>query len=403
MKKLLISVVLFSILLLNGYAKSNNVTESVPDINKYYALPDNYCYFILEFENQSEVDLTITNCIFNRKKRKTFNPVAKSEDMIIAPGECRKFRYNTKDMIKDYSSLSIGFYCYEKDWYWWYDISTKMNYNHMKVIVKSDSNQSGDDTILYPKFKGDEDKNLDDFFVESGYDFIYEVKNNTSGNISVQPVLDQMYVGPLFGDGIFAVGKEVVIEKGKSHQFKYKISREKDDPLYLNLRVVVFGSYIKLDGVQEKGHIGFPFIDDSQQYENGQNNLIGMKLAFEVTDDFLSNRKPLVIEGLEDKNTKPANYKGKPWVGGYQGRMKEGSWVVKLLYDGTIVFERYDDGFNKIYTVKKGKYTVNNNTITITTKQFPETIGTASDNWESIDFSGIINGTQTKASYIPYE
>ena len=398
MKKLFTSVVLFTILILAGYAKSKENIEPV-DISRYYASREEACDFILEFENQFEGNLTITTCIFNKKKRKTFNPFAKSEDMVLASGESKKFRFKTSDMIKDYSSLCVGFYCYEKDWYWWYDINSKMNNNHMKIIVENDSNKNGGDTFLYPKFKQYEDKNLDDFLVDSAYDFVFEVKNSTSGNITVQTVLDRMYSGPNFGDGIFAAGSEVVIENGKTRQFKYRFGRDKEDPLNLYLDMVVFGSYIKLDGSQSKGHIGTPFI-----YENGQNNLVGMKLSVEVTDDFLSNRKPLEIEALDvDKKPRSAAYKGKPWVGGYQGRMKEGAWVVKLLSNGTVIFQMYDDGFNKIYTVKKGTYTVDGNTITVTSKQFPETTGTSSDNWNNIYFSGMITGTQTKASYIPYE
>ena len=137
--------------------------------------------------------------------------------------------------------------------------------------------------------------NLDEFLVEADYDFVFEVKNNSSGNITVQPVLDRMYSGPNFGDGLFATGSEVVIEKGKTRQFMYRFNREKENRLNLDLHTVVFGSYIKLDGEVTKGHIENPFI-----YENGQNNLVGMKLLVEVTDDFLSNRTPLVKEALTE-------------------------------------------------------------------------------------------------------
>ena len=76
MKKLIFLSLLFSALICTVNAKSNKEPEPVADISQYYASKDQACDFILEFENQSEVDLTITSCIFNKKKRKTFNPLA---------------------------------------------------------------------------------------------------------------------------------------------------------------------------------------------------------------------------------------------------------------------------------------------------------------------------------------
>ena len=400
MKKLIFLSLLFSALICTVNAKSNKESEPVADISQYYASKDQVCDFILEFENQSEGNLTITNCIFNRKKRKTFTPAAKSEDITLAAGECRKFRIKTADMINDYSSLSVGFYCYEKNWYWWYDINPQMNQNHMKIIVSNDSKKNGGDSIIYPKFKAEEDKDLDDFLVDSSYDFVCEVINSSSGNITVQPVLDRLYSGPNFGDGIFASGNEVIIEKGKSHQFKYRFNRGEEDPLNLNLYWVVFGSYIKLDGASSKGNIGRPFLSE----DGKQNNLVDMKLTVEVTDDFMTKKKPFVIESLPSKKkVKAVDYKGKVWAGGYQGRMKEGSVVVKLNTNGSFVFQMYDEGFNTIWTVYKGTYKVEGNTLYLTSKGYPETTGTSSDNWKTIYFSGMINGSQTKASYIPYE
>lgn len=400
MKKLFILTVLFSAFFCMAYAKSNKESEPVADISQYYASKDQVCDFILEFENQSEGNLTITNCIFNRKKRKTFTPAAKSEDITLAAGECRKFRIKTADMINDYSSLSVGFYCYEKDWYWWYDINPQMNQNHMKIIVSNDSKKNGGDSIIYPKFKAEEDKNLDDFLVDSSYDFVCEVINSSSGNITVQPVLDRLYSGPNFGDGIFASGNEVIIEKGKSHQFKYRFNRGEGDPLNLNLYWVVFGSYIKLDGASSKGNIGRPFLSE----DGKQNNLVDMKLTVEVTDDFMTKKKPFVVEPLPSSDSvEVADYKGKSWTGGYQGRMKEGSVVVKLNTNGSFVFQMYDEGFNTIWTVYKGTYKVEGNTLYLTSKGYPETTGTSSDNWNTIYFSGFINGSQVKTDYIPYE
>lgn len=248
--------------------------------------------------------------------------------------------------------------------------------------------------------KSNKIKNLDDFLVETSYDFAYEIINSSSGNITVQPVLDRLYSGPNFGDGIFASGSEVTIEKGKSYQFKYRFVREEGDPLNLNLYWVVFGSYIKLDGASTKGNIGRPFLSE----DGKENKLLGMKLTVEVTDEFMTKKKPFVVEPLPSKEkVKAVDYKGKAWVGGYQGRMKEGSWVVKLNTNGNFVFQMYDEGFNTIWTIYKGAYKVEGNTLYLTSKGYPETTGTSSDNWKTIYFSGMINGSQVKTDYIPYE
>ena len=117
-----------------GCASTSQVAEQPLDISQYYAVPDKECDFILEFENKSEDTLTINNCIINKNKRKSFMPKAKSEDIVLAEGESVKLRFNTSDMIKDFSSMSVGFYCYEKNWYWWYDINPQMNQNHIQPI-----------------------------------------------------------------------------------------------------------------------------------------------------------------------------------------------------------------------------------------------------------------------------
>ena len=72
-------------------------------------------------------------------------------------------------------------------------------------------------------------KDLDECFVTSGYDFIYEVVNNLDVPVTVATFIsdDELYASEGPEEAVLSVTKDVVIAAGESHQFKYKIDNLK--------------------------------------------------------------------------------------------------------------------------------------------------------------------------------
>ena len=146
-------LILFISIFLAGCASTKvPVTNKEKSFDYYYALTDYDCNFLIEVVNNSPENLTFTGCVINTKKLKKFSPVSCGEDITLAPGESKLFKFNAVHLLNDFDrSLNVAAYCYEKDWYWWWAISPGMINHCIKVLV-DDSSDSNGGTMQEPNF-----------------------------------------------------------------------------------------------------------------------------------------------------------------------------------------------------------------------------------------------------------
>ena len=114
----------------------------------------------------------------------------------------------------------------------WYQLYKRIDDNcsiywRLEVAIPEDDDSYP--TITIPQNKADfmhvPPKDLDECFVTSGYDFIYEVVNNLDVPVTVATFISDMEIYDSDGpeEAVMSVTKDVVIAAGESHQFKYKI------------------------------------------------------------------------------------------------------------------------------------------------------------------------------------
>ena len=175
--------------------------------------------FIYEVENDTSGSLTVATFISNGKKT-----IAKAADVEIKKGESYQFKYNLKTLKKLYGAASYIGCEFEPEWKWrcggWMN---NFNVENQKRIVKvTDASD--------PQYCLDSE-NIWDFINineltqnEGGYDFIYEVVNNTSGKLTVAAYLKNA------NDGKFVAKTEnIAIEEGKTYQFKFNLDDVKNN------------------------------------------------------------------------------------------------------------------------------------------------------------------------------
>lgn len=173
--------------------------------------------FIYEVVNNTSGTLTVATYVQSGDKR-----LAKAADVALEKGESYQFKYSLKTLKKLYGeSAYIG--CeFEPEWKWrCYGWTNNFNVENQRHIVKVTD-------AADPSYCMD-GENIWDFIDlglltqnEEGYDFIYEVVNNTSGKLTVATYLKNTTNGKFV-----AKADNVVIEQGKTYQFKYSLDEVK--------------------------------------------------------------------------------------------------------------------------------------------------------------------------------
>ena len=187
---------------------------SAPKVDKSVltAVEEDYD-FIYEVENNTSGALTVATYIQKDKKI-----LAKAADVVIEKGDTYQFKYNLKTLKKLYGSSSYIGCEFEPDWKWrcagWMNHLNVENQKHIvRVSDAADPNYCMDG------------ENIWDFInigvlnqSEEGYDFIYEVVNNTSGKLTASTYLKNN------NDGKFVAKSEnITIEQGDTYQFKFNL------------------------------------------------------------------------------------------------------------------------------------------------------------------------------------
>lgn len=211
MKKLImVTIVLAALIMTIGCA----TTDVKVDKSIITATEENYD-FIYEVVNNTSGKLTVATYIMDSNQKE----IGTAADVVIEKGELYQFKYNLKNLKKLYGSNSwMG--CYfapENKWRcngWMNDLNC-INQKHSVIVTDAkDPNYCMDgvnswDFISISELIQDEDD----------YDFIYEIVNNTSGKMIVSN-----YIQNYSTNTFLAKTDNVVLEKGESHQFKYKMT-----------------------------------------------------------------------------------------------------------------------------------------------------------------------------------
>lgn len=175
--------------------------------------------FIYEVVNNSSEKLLVAPYI-KRYYSENVNKILAntSEVIVIETGSSYQFKYNLKTLKKLYGSSSFIGANFSREGQWTcYGWENDFNVENQKHIIKiSDSVDS-----QYPI----DGKNEWDYINiglleqnESDYDFIYEVVNNMTCSLTVAPYLKNYNTGKFV-----AKTSNVVLEKGETYQFKFKL------------------------------------------------------------------------------------------------------------------------------------------------------------------------------------
>lgn len=175
--------------------------------------------FIYEVVNNTSDELTVANYIRDYSKAKFDEGiVAQTEDVVIAKGGKYQFKYKTADLKKyDNGSTSLGCFFTPKGkwrcggWENGLDIENKVH-----TVTVTDSEDYCIEGVNSYRFL--DVKELIE--AEDDYDFIYEVVNNTSGKVTIANYI-RSWNNSTKKDKYLAQTKDIVLEKGKTYQFKY--------------------------------------------------------------------------------------------------------------------------------------------------------------------------------------
>lgn len=189
MKKLIKNIVLLTIVsLFAGFKTFSQETYYSQDyINKYFAASDEECTFIFEFINQSNKLLKLETYIAETNKlNNQYEPLITSEIIVVGAGQSKTFKINADKLINDCSlGYSCGINCFEKNWHWWQNINKEMKNKRLRIVVKNDSNEGGQNFNLPFKNKNKFEINEISVEYENRTYMSYLITNTTDDYINV--------------------------------------------------------------------------------------------------------------------------------------------------------------------------------------------------------------------------
>ena len=195
--------------------------------------------FIYEVVNNTGDELTVANYIRDYSKAKFDEGIlAQTEDVKIAKGGKYQFKYKTADLKKyDNGSTSLGcFFTPKGKWTCggWENGLDRANEVH--IVTVTDSEEYCIEGANSYRFLNVAELSE----AEGAYDFIYEVVNNTSGKVTIANYIRSKNNSSAT-DKFLAQTNDIVLEKGKTYQFKYSTAKlledypAEDDNTYISL------------------------------------------------------------------------------------------------------------------------------------------------------------------------
>ena len=186
--------------------------------------------FIYEVVNNTSGQLIVAGYVNNDKGKE----LTRSYDILIEQGDIFQFKFNLKKMRDNYGAMSF-FGCYfEPKGRWrcsgWMNDFGDYNKNCKHAVIVSDASDLNYCMDAENRWMVYSSNILET--EETDYDFIYEVVNNSSGNLTVENYIS---IEPEHGLES-AISNPIVIKKGDKYQFKYNLTKLKE--LYGNNKFI---------------------------------------------------------------------------------------------------------------------------------------------------------------------